>query len=96
MWDEESCQRPRPRRNVDCKDGVVINTEWGAFGNTGSLDIIRTIYDIQLDEESLNPGKQVSWVILYSSFVAIHSKLALKSFLHLNISSLIACSYLKN
>ena len=38
---------------------VVINTEWGAFGNTGSLDIVRTIYDYELDRNSLNPGKQV-------------------------------------
>jgi len=59
MWDEQSSGRPRPKRNVNCKDGVVINTEWGAFGNTGSLDIIRLSYDFQLDQESLNPGKQV-------------------------------------
>ena len=38
---------------------VVINTEWGAFGTTGSLDIVRTIYDYELDRNSLNPGKQV-------------------------------------
>ena len=43
-------------QNSSC---VVINTEWGAFGNTGSLDIFRTPYDLQLDRESLNPGKQV-------------------------------------
>ena len=41
------------------KSEVVINTEWGAFGNTGSLDIVRTIYDYELDRNSLNPGKQV-------------------------------------
>ena len=39
--------------------GVVINTEWGAFGNTGSLEIVRTTYDHQVDKNSLNPGKQV-------------------------------------
>ena len=38
---------------------VVINTEWGAFGNTGSLDVVRTPYDHRLDQNSLNPGKQV-------------------------------------
>jgi len=48
-------QGPKPK-NSSC---VVINTEWGAFGNTGSLDIFRTPYDLQLDRESLNPGKQV-------------------------------------
>ena len=43
------CRRP----------AVVINTEWGAFGNTGSLDIVRTEYDLRLDRESVNPSKQV-------------------------------------
>ena len=38
---------------------VVINTEWGALGNTGSLDFIRTQYDHQVDVESKNRGKQV-------------------------------------
>jgi len=38
---------------------VVINTEWGALGNTGSLDFVRTSFDLQVDKNSKNPGKQV-------------------------------------
>jgi len=38
---------------------VVINTEWGALGNTGSLDFIRTEYDHMVDRNSKNTGKQV-------------------------------------
>jgi len=38
---------------------VAINTEWGALGNTGSLDFIRTKFDLQVDQESKNTGKQV-------------------------------------
>ena len=45
--------------------GVVINTEWGALGNTGSLEIVRTAYDHQIDKNSLNPGKQVCNILLY-------------------------------
>ena len=60
MWDSESAGSDRPRKHSPGCDGVVINTEWGAFGNTGSLDIIRTAYDFQLDTQSLNPGKQVN------------------------------------
>ena len=41
------------------KSEVVINTEWGAFGNNGSLDVVRNDYDHELDKKSLNPGKQV-------------------------------------
>jgi hexokinase len=41
------------------RPAVIINTEWGAFGNTGSLDNVRTEYDFQLDKNSRNPSKQV-------------------------------------
>eukprot|EP00095_Tigriopus_kingsejongensis_P010460 maker-scaffold333_size203007-snap-gene-0.10 protein:Tk10460 transcript:maker-scaffold333_size203007-snap-gene-0.10-mRNA-1 annotation:"hexokinase" len=55
MSQVEHYEGPRPS---GCPN-VVINTEWGAFGNTGSLDIIRTRYDHEMDANSLNPGKQV-------------------------------------
>ncbi|XP_064465659.1 hexokinase-2-like [Ornithodoros turicata] len=52
--------------NVQLWDGdgegphqVMINTEWGAFGDHGTLDFVRTLYDRQVDENSLNPGKQL-------------------------------------
>ena len=38
---------------------VIINTEWGAFGDNGSLDHLRTKYDEQLDRESSNPREQL-------------------------------------
>lgn len=38
---------------------VAINTEWGALGNTGSLDFIRTKFDLLVDQESKNTGFQV-------------------------------------
>ncbi|XP_013390907.1 hexokinase-2 isoform X2 [Lingula anatina] len=39
---------------------VIINTEWGAFGDNGVLDFIRTQYDQELDAKfSVNPGKQL-------------------------------------
>ncbi|XP_071449051.1 hexokinase type 2 isoform X1 [Hetaerina americana] len=37
---------------------MVINTEWGAFGDNGVLDFIRTVYDDEIDQNSINPGKQ--------------------------------------
>lgn len=51
--------------NVDLFNGtkskpyVIINTEWGAFGDDGSLEFIRTVYDREIDENSINPGKQL-------------------------------------
>ena len=38
---------------------MVINTEWGALGNTGSLDFVRTRWDHAVDAGSKNFGKQV-------------------------------------
>lgn len=37
---------------------MCINMEWGAFGDNGCLDDIRTEYDRAVDDFSLNPGKQ--------------------------------------
>ncbi|XP_048745632.1 hexokinase-2-like isoform X1 [Ostrea edulis] len=49
LWDGE---RDHPNE-------VIINTEWGAFGDNGCLDFIRTEYDRELDNFSINPGKQI-------------------------------------
>ncbi|KAL3083214.1 hypothetical protein niasHS_008408 [Heterodera schachtii] len=37
---------------------MCVNTEWGGFGDDGALDQFLTIYDQQLDQQSLNPGRQ--------------------------------------
>ncbi|XP_029338830.1 hexokinase-1 [Mus caroli] len=50
-------------RHIDLVEGdegrMCINTEWGAFGDDGSLEDIRTEFDRELDRGSLNPGKQL-------------------------------------
>ncbi|VEL12987.1 unnamed protein product [Protopolystoma xenopodis] len=38
---------------------VVINMEWGAFGDNGELDIFRSNFDKTVDAASLHPGKQL-------------------------------------
>lgn len=49
-------------RNIEMVDGeqgrMCVNMEWGAFGDNGCLDDIRTIYDKAVDDYSLNAGKQ--------------------------------------
>jgi len=49
LWDAD---RNEPKQ-------VVINTEWGAFGDNGCIDFLRTHHDKDIDNNSLNPGKQV-------------------------------------
>ena len=41
------------------KKYMVINTEWGAFGDNGELDFVVTKWDRAVDEMSVNPGKQI-------------------------------------
>lgn len=38
---------------------MIINTEWGAFGDEGELDFIRTEFDEAVDKNSINKGKQL-------------------------------------
>nr|CDS34383.1 hexokinase type 2 [Hymenolepis microstoma] len=41
------------------EDSVIINMEWGAFGEKGELEPYLTEFDLELDNASLYPGKQV-------------------------------------
>lgn len=38
---------------------VLINTEWGAFGDDGAIDFLRTDCDVEIDKNSINVGHQV-------------------------------------
>lgn len=38
---------------------VIVNTELGAFGDNGILDFIRTQWDDEVDDNSVNRGKQL-------------------------------------
>ncbi|XP_072484858.1 hexokinase-1 isoform X2 [Notamacropus eugenii] len=50
-------------RHIDVVEGdegrMCINTEWGAFGDDGSMHEFRTEFDKEIDRGSLNPGKQL-------------------------------------
>uniref|UniRef100_A0A8C4E1Y6 Hexokinase-2 n=1 Tax=Dicentrarchus labrax TaxID=13489 RepID=A0A8C4E1Y6_DICLA len=50
-------------RNLEVLDGdegrMCVNTEWGAFGDDGVLEDLRTDFDREIDAGSLNPGKQL-------------------------------------
>lgn len=38
---------------------MIINTEWGSFGDTKSETIPHTFYDIRVNRQSVNPGVHV-------------------------------------
>ena len=56
LEDVEKVDTFSPEKKED--DHVIINTEWGAFGDQGELEFVRTKWDLEVDRMSLNPGKQ--------------------------------------
>lgn len=38
---------------------MIINTEWGSFGDTKSETIPHTLYDVRVNRQSVNPGVHV-------------------------------------
>ncbi|XP_008055432.1 glucokinase isoform X1 [Carlito syrichta] len=50
-------------QNVELVEGdegrMCVNTEWGAFGDSGELDEFLLEYDRLVDESSANPGQQL-------------------------------------
>lgn len=71
--------------NVELWDGddkeprqVMINTEWGALGDDGSLDFIKTEYDKQVDKHSINPGKQTYEKMISGMYMGEIVRLALE------------------
>ncbi|XP_061904833.1 hexokinase-2-like [Entelurus aequoreus] len=44
-------------KRIESSDGrMCINTEWGGFGDNGSLKDIQTEFDVIVDKTSINPG----------------------------------------
>ncbi|KAI8967828.1 hypothetical protein BDF20DRAFT_216453 [Mycotypha africana] len=48
---------PKPSANPD--EEMIINTEWGSFGDTKSETLPHTFYDIRVNRQSVNPGIHV-------------------------------------
>lgn len=53
---------------------MCIDVEWGAFGDKGSLDFIRTKFDDRLDRTSLLPGGYTYVKICYTYLLPLLSK----------------------
>ncbi|XP_063695449.1 hexokinase-1-like [Bolinopsis microptera] len=64
---------------------VVINMEWGNFGELGHLADLQTDYDKQLDASSVNAGKQLYEKMISGMYLGELTRLALlKRTLHKN------------
>lgn len=61
-------------------DHVIVNTEWGAFGDNGALDFVRTQYDKEIDDHSINPGKQLQEKMISGMYMGELVRLVLVRF----------------
>ncbi|XP_075259471.1 hexokinase-4-like isoform X2 [Convolutriloba macropyga] len=73
--------------NLDPKDSdqMVINTEFGAFGNNGSLNDYRTLYDLRVDVDSMNPGKQIYEKMISGMYIGEICRIACLDFAKQNV-----------
>lgn len=62
------------------KPYVIVNTEWGAMGDGGSLDFILTEYDLEVDAASINQGKQLFEKMISGMYMGEIVRLALQKF----------------
>lgn len=67
------------------KSELLINTEWGAFGDDGTLDFIRTEFDREVDSSSINPGKQIQEKMISGMYMGELVRLALVKFTRMGL-----------
>ncbi|XP_032678925.1 hexokinase type 2 isoform X2 [Odontomachus brunneus] len=74
-------------RNAQCaipsnyaahKPDMLINTEWGAFGENGVLDFVTTEFDRAIDENSINPTKQLFEKMISGMYMGELTRLVLE------------------
>ena len=56
---------------------MLINTEWGAFGNGGALDFILTDFDRDVDRNSVNPSRQIFEKLISGMYMGEIARLVL-------------------
>ncbi|KAG2217434.1 hypothetical protein INT45_000708 [Circinella minor] len=57
--------KPKPKDGDDDAPEMIINTEWGSFGDVNPHYLPRTMYDNRVNRESTNPG-----VYLFEKMIA--------------------------
>ncbi|KAJ2951161.1 hypothetical protein O0L34_g5553 [Tuta absoluta] len=67
------------------KSELLVNTEWGAFGDDGTLDFVRTEFDREVDSNSINPGKQIQEKMISGMYMGELVRLALVKFTRMGL-----------
>ncbi|XP_026573804.1 glucokinase [Pseudonaja textilis] len=75
--------------NVELVEGnegrMCVNTEWGAFGESGELDEFLLEYDRVVDETSFNPGQQLFEKIIGGKYIGEIVRLVLLKLVNENL-----------
>lgn len=67
------------------KPDMLINTEWGAFGELGVLDFVVTEFDRAIDENSINPNKQLFEKMISGMYMGELTRLVLEKLVNAGI-----------
>lgn len=57
---------------------MLINTEWGAFGEGGVIDFILTEFDRDIDDNSMHPTKQLFEKMISGMYMGELARLVLE------------------
>ncbi|XP_017878121.1 hexokinase type 2 isoform X3 [Ceratina calcarata] len=60
------------------KSHMLINCEWGAFGEENSLDFVITEFDLDIDQNSINPSKQLFEKMISGMYMGELTRLVLE------------------
>ncbi|CAK9795727.1 Hexokinase type 2 [Anthophora plagiata] len=74
----ENVQCAIPGSYSQQKPHMLINTEWGAFGEGGVLDFVTTEFDRDIDENSINPSKQLFEKMISGMYMGELTRLVLE------------------
>ncbi|CAG0898463.1 unnamed protein product [Darwinula stevensoni] len=74
-----------PEVNEEGPSQMVVNTEWGAFGDNGELEFIRTEYDHEIDRNSINKGRQLYEKMISGMYMGELARLALVRLVKMNL-----------
>lgn len=66
-------------------DEMIINTEWGGFGDCGELDFLRTEFDKEVDKNSMNPGRQLFEKMISGMYMGEIVRIVLAHLARLNL-----------
>lgn len=69
-------------RYNDSKPDMLINTEWGAFGENDTLDFVVTEFDRSIDESSINPHKQIFEKMISGMYMGELTRLVLEKLIN--------------